>query len=610
MTRPRFVPEALSWRDFGDAPPRTPGAFLLLFLRRAFWPHALAYAFTTMSAMGLMGMEPLALRNLIRALQAVEGGPSADWSAEVWRWTIMLGLLWIGSALFNRATEAVDARTTPVLRAAVQSYLFSYLIEHAPRFFQDNFAGRLGQKIKQAPDSCMSLVSTVANDVVRIIVILTIGLVLLAQAHWGFAAMLLGWTALFLAASSLFARRLLRLAETFSDSVSQVGGRMVDAISNADLVRSFAAAGRERRGLAEVLARECRTAQDLRWFLIALRLVQYNATLAFQIGLIALAVSEVVAGRMGAGDFVMAFSLANLVAINVWNLSGRLVDWFEHMGILGEAIGLLTQPHEIVDRPDAVPLRVGEGAISFRGVSFRHGDGTRVFEDLDLTVRGGETVALVGPSGAGKSTLVKLLRRHYEPQAGVIRIDGQDVAAVTQDSLNRAIAEVPQSPGLFHRGIGENIAYARPEAGMDEVILAARRAHCDEFVMRRAGGWDTLVGEQGLKLSGGERQRVAIARAFLKDAPILVLDEATSALDSETEHLIQESLRHLLKGRTVIAIAHRLSTIRHADRVLYLEAGAIVEQGAHDELVARGGRYAALWARQSGGFLPLEAAQG
>ncbi|MBF0305622.1 MAG: ABC transporter ATP-binding protein [Alphaproteobacteria bacterium] len=595
-------PERLSWRDFGGEVPRGAGAFLLMFLRRRFWPHVLLYGFTVMGAMGLMGMEPLALRNLINAMGALDGG--GEWTGDVVRWTAVLGLMWVGSALFNRATQAVDARTTPVLRAAVQSWLFSYVLEHAPRYFQDNFAGRLGQKIKQAPDSCMALVTIFANDVVRIVVILSIGLVLLAQAHWAFAGLLVIWTALFLLASAWFSRRLLGMAARFSDSVSQVGGGLVDAISNADLVRAFAARERERGRLAELLRRECETAQRLRWFVISLHLVQYNATLAFQIGLVALAVGEVVAGRMTTADFVMVFSLANLVAINVWNLSGRFVDWYEQVGNLGEAITLLTRPHEIVDRPGSVPLVVSEGRIRFERVSFSHGDGTPVFEALTLEVRRGETVALVGPSGAGKSTLVRLLRRHWEPSAGRILIDGQDIAAVTLESLQRAIGEVPQSPSLFHRTIRDNIAYARPEADEAALLEASRRAHCHDFVMRRATAYETVVGEHGIRLSGGERQRVAIARAFLADPPILVLDEATSALDSETEHLIQESLRDLMKGRTVIAIAHRLSTIRHADRVLYLEAGRIVEQGRHDELLAAGGRYAALWARQSGGFLP------
>jgi ATP-binding cassette, subfamily B, bacterial len=227
----------------------------------------------------------------------------------------------------------------------------------------------------------------------------------------------------------------------------------------------------------------------------------------------------------------------------------------------------------------------------------------QVFEGLSLIIRPGEKVGLVGPSGAGKSTLVKLLRRQFEPQVGRILIDHQDIAHITWDSLNRAIAEVPQAAGIFHRAVRDNIRYAKPDASEAEMLRAAAEAHAHEFIAGRALGYDTIVGEQGIKLSGGERQRVAIARALVKDARILVLDEATSSLDSESEHLIQEALWALMKGRTVIAIAHRLSTIAGMDRIVYLEAGRIVEEGPHRELLAKGGAYARLWNRQMGGFI-------
>jgi ATP-binding cassette subfamily B protein len=280
-----------------------------------------------------------------------------------------------------------------------------------------------------------------------------------------------------------------------------------------------------------------------------------------------------------------------------------MLDYFEQLGTLAEALELVSQHHEIVDAPEAKPLQVRDGAIRFERVRFAHPDGLQVFDDLNLSIRPGEKVGLVGPSGAGKSTLVKLLRRQFEPQSGRILIDGHDIADVQWDSLNQAIAEVPQVAGVFHRAVRDNIRYAKPDAVEAEVVRAAREAFAHEFIIGRASAYDTIVGEQGIKLSGGERQRIAIARALVKDARILVLDEATSSLDSESEHLIQEALWTLMQGRTVIAIAHRLSTIAGMDRIVYLEAGRIIEEGPHRELLAKGGAYARLWNRQMGGFI-------
>jgi ATP-binding cassette, subfamily B, bacterial len=299
----------------------------------------------------------------------------------------------------------------------------------------------------------------------------------------------------------------------------------------------------------------------------------------------------------------MVFLLGNQIANSVQELSFRMLDYFEQLGTLTEALELVSSAHEIVDAPDAQPLVVNLGDIRYEHVRFAHPDGQSVFDDLCLEIRPGEKVGLVGPSGAGKSTLVKLLRRQYEPQAGRILIDGADVAHVTWDSLNEAIAEVPQVPGVFHRAVRDNIRYAKPDARDEDVVRAAVDAYAHDFIEARSTGYGTIVGEQGIKLSGGERQRVAIARALVKDAKILVLDEATSSLDSESEHLIQEGLWTLMQGRTVIAIAHRLSTIAGMDRIVYLEAGRIIEEGPHRELLARGGAYAKLWNRQMGGFI-------
>jgi ATP-binding cassette subfamily B multidrug efflux pump len=302
----------------------------------------------------------------------------------------------------------------------------------------------------------------------------------------------------------------------------------------------------------------------------------------------------------------LAWQIANVAGWVSWEVTGI----FENIGVVQEGMQAIAVPHAGVDRPGARELEVSRGEIRFEEVSFNYGrrDGAPLLDHFGLTIRPGERLGLVGRSGSGKSTLVNLLLRFYELERGSIRIDGQDIAHVTQESLRAAIGMVTQDTSLLHRSIAANIRYGRPRASDDEVQAAARKAQAHEFIVGLQDwtgrkGYDAHVGERGVKLSGGQRQRVAIARVVLKDAPILVLDEATSALDSEVELAIQEQLLGLMEGKTVIAIAHRLSTIARMDRLIVLEAGRIVEQGTHDELLRLGGHYERLWRHQSGGFL-------
>jgi ATP-binding cassette subfamily B protein len=595
-------PEPLAEAEPLAVVPATPFAFIRFLIKRHFRWQIVALVALAGSATSIEAFGPYALSHLINAITAAVAA-HASFATAILPWMALLAAIWLGSTLAYRSYEAVDVVTSPRMRALAQKYLFTYLMGHSPRYFQENFAGKLGQKVKQAGQAAIGVVQILAFEMVRVAMLMLVGGVLMFYAHATYAAVLAVWAVVYLAIVISLARRCVVLSKALSNEISTSTGRLIDAIANSDLVRAFAKAGYERRFISHFLADEMNASRRLRSFLIVMRSFMSVATLALLLGLVALAGSDALSGAISVGAFAMIFFLANQIIRSVQELSYRMLDYFEQLGTLAEALELVSQAHEIVDAPGAKPLAVYAGAIRFEHVRFAHPDGLQVFEDLNLSIRPGEKVGLVGPSGAGKSTLVKLLRRQFEPQAGRIVIDGQDIAGITWDSLNEAIAEVPQVAGIFHRAVRDNIRYAKPDAAETEVMRAASDAFAHDFILGRASGYDTIVGEQGIKLSGGERQRVAIARALVKDARILVLDEATSSLDSESEHLIQEALWTLMQGRTVIAIAHRLSTIAGMDRILYLEAGRIVEEGPHRELLAKGGAYARLWNRQMGGFI-------
>ena len=598
LERPEPLPEAEGMTRV----PSTPFAFMGYLIRKHFFGHVVVLVLLAASATSVEAFGPYALSRLINAITAAVE-TKASFAEAILPWLGLLAAIWLGSTLAYRAYEWVDVSTSPRMRALAQKYMFTYLMGHSPRYFQENFAGKLGQKVKQAGQATVGILGIVAFEMVRVAMMMLVGGVLMFLTHAAYAIVLAVWAVLYLGIVFALAKRCVTYSKALSNEISTSTGRLIDAIANADLVRAFAKADYERRFISHFLIDEMNASRRLRTFLIVMRTFMAVATLALLLGLVGMAGMDALSGAITVGAFAMIFFLTNQVIRSVQELSYRMLDYFEQLGTLAEALELVSQGHEIVDAPNAEPLAVREGAIRYENIKFAHPDGLQVFDGLNLSIRPGEKVGLVGPSGAGKSTLVKLLRRQFEPQAGRILIDNQDISHVTWDSLNEAIAEVPQVASVFHRAVRDNIRYAKPGADEGEVLRAASEAYAHEFITGRSTGYDTIVGEQGIKLSGGERQRVAIARALIKDARILVLDEATSSLDSESEHLIQQALWTLMQGRTVIAIAHRLSTIAGMDRIVYLEAGRIVEEGPHRELLAKGGAYARLWNRQMGGFI-------
>jgi ATP-binding cassette subfamily B protein len=388
------------------------------------------------------------------------------------------------------------------------------------------------------------------------------------------------------------------LHHDFANKAAAVDGEMVDVVGNMPLVWAFGGMRREHRRFDATLDNEMTARRSSLIYLEKVRLLHAGITVLLTTGLLAWAVVLWQRGAATTGDVVLVTTLGLSILHATRDLAVALVDVTQHMARLAEALATLLVPHALRDHPEATGLAHRGARVAFQNVSFAYPDGRRVFKDLNLRLEPGQRVGLVGRSGGGKSTLFALLQRFYDVQAGTIRIDGQDIARVTQESLRKAFTVVPQDISLFHRSIMENIRYGRADASDAEVKAAMEAARCSDFVRALPKGIHTIVGQRGVKLSGGQRQRIAIARAFLKDSPLLLLDEATSALDTESEEAIREALDRLMQGRTVIAIAHRLSTLRSFDRIVVLQAGQVIQDGPPDHLMRRPGLYRELVERE------------
>ncbi len=568
-----------------------PLGFLLRYVQR----HALAHGVVVGSVLAAVACSVFTHYAVKMLVDTLSAGPGA----AAWTAFAVLAVVLAADNLLWRVGGWISAGSFPAVTADMRADLFHHLGGHAPAYFAGRSPGVLASRVTATANAAYTMLYNFTWHALPPAVAVGFSIALLASVNplMG-AALVAAATALGLVIARL-ASRGQPLHVSYAAKAAAVDGELVDVVQNMSLVRAFGGIGRERRRFGRVVGDEvAHRTRSLR-YLEGLRLLHAIVTAVLTTALLAWVMWMWERGQATTGDIVLVCSLGFTILHASRDLAVALVELTQHQARLSEAVATLLVPHDLPDAPDAAPLHGQGGAVAFRDVRFAYPDGAPVLRGLDLAIPAGQRVGLVGRSGAGKSTVLALLQRTATPQGGEILIDGQDIARTRQESLAQSIAVVPQDVPLLHRSILENIRYGRPDATDAEVMAVAEAARCRDFIEAMPEGLDTIVGDRGAKLSGGQRQRIAIARALLKDAPILLLDEATSALDSESEAEVQRALDRLMRGRTVIAVAHRLATLRNFDRIVVMDAGTVIDDGAPGALARRPGPYSALLAQQA-----------
>ena len=570
-----------------------PIGFLLHYVRR----HAGLHAIVLGSVFAAVTFAVTTQYGLKRVIDVVSHGPAGA-GAAVWAAFVLLCVLIAADNLTWRIGGFAAARAFVAVTGDVRSDLFLHLAGHSPSYFAERLPGALAGRITATSNAIYQTESTMTWNVIPPSLAVCLAIVLIATVNplmaGGLVVVAGGLaTLIFKLAGRGTARH-----RAYAHAAAAVDGELVDVISNMPVVRAFGATFREHRRINAEIGAEMQARRGSLYYLEKLRLLHAALTALLTAGLLGWGIHLWQAGQASAGDLVLICSLGFTILHGTRDLAVALVDLTQQVARLEEAIGALLVPHDLPDHEAARPLLPGRGRVVFDHVRFAYPKRDAVLDDLCLTIEPGQRVGLVGASGAGKSTVLALLQRFYDVQGGRILVDGQDITRITQQSLRETVAVVPQDISMFHRTVLENIRYGRPDATEEEVLAAASIARCRDFIEDLPDGFETMVGDRGVKLSGGQRQRLAIARALLKDAPILLLDEATSALDSESEAAIQVALDNLMRGRTVIAIAHRLSTLRNFDRIVVMEAGRVIDDGSPLELAHRPGPYRDLLRKQ------------
>ncbi len=586
-----------------DSLPKTASTFLWHFVKR----HGKALGAITFLLMfwsANNALYPYFVKMFIDAIVGFKGHSSNLWDVlKVPFWTLVIAFTVMEVA--TRAMGVLWVHTLPIFRADIRMQVVQYVKGHSSSYFTNNFVGTIAARIHTIPDKAYALVDTILHGVFSIILSFIFSCIVLSLVSPVFTGLMIMWGSIHLGISFYFIPDFLKKSKNYADAVSKMQGDTVDCVTNMTVVRSFTRGQQEMDLLRRSQDVEISAAISVEWLHEKVNILSGLAGLTFIITMIFFLIKGYQEQWVTVGDFpLVALTIFHLLGL-MWRLGIDIRSLFKSFGAIGAALPLIRTPHEIVDSEDALHLAVSNGKIEVKNLGFSYGKTTPLFKNLNLTINPGESVGLVGFSGSGKTTFVNLLLRFFDIQQGSIEIDGQNIAKVTQKSLRANIAIIPQDPSLFHRTLRENICYGREGASDEEVIAASKMAHCHAFIKELEKGYDSLVGERGLKLSGGQRQRITIARAILKNAPILILDEATSALDSITEKYIQQSLQGVMKGRTTIVVAHRLSTLSAVDRIIVFDQGRIVEQGSQDELLKnKKGPFSTLWHLQNEGFLP------
>lgn len=584
---------------------KTVKSFIWFFIKK----QNVGFLFTQIFALAFAldaTLWPYVIKLMIEAIEGYSGPREEIWPAI--SGVVIFGLtLWISLDICFRINGYCKTKTYPNFEANIRMFLYDYVNNHSYSFFINNFTGSIANKIAEIPRSCGAIVNMIITNFIPTLTALAISITFFSFISPIFALILAAWVFVHILICYYGSKRCTFYSTAHSESRNQLVGKIVDTITNNLNVRLFSRKGYEYDYTLEYQEDELKKHARVLTYIENMRLLL--SFICFIITGVILTAYEIYCYKRGVIDiagFIFILNTSFQITSITWMAGIMLPDFFSEIGVARQALSIINAPIEVEDLAKAQDLKVEKGEIKFDNVTFKYHYNKNLFKNKTVTILPSQKIGLVGVSGSGKTTFAHLVLRHYEIESGEILIDGQNIRNVTQESLRRQIAMIPQEPKLFHRSLKENIRYGDLNATDEQVYKAAKLANCHEFIMSLPEGYDTVAGEGGAKLSGGQRQRISIARAILKNAPILILDEATSALDTVTERQIQESLTKVMKDKTTIIIAHRLTTLTGVDRIIVFKKGDIVEDGTHEELLRRGGEYRKLWDMQTNGFLPEE----